>query len=73
MSQREYPRIGEIRQVQPQGMCGLCKCVLYDGHKPDRVIIVQITYMRGDDEPVKAHSECIQAAGDKLLKRLMNN
>jgi hypothetical protein len=80
MAKRQYPRIGKIEKVKPQGLCFLCDTVMLNGKRPEKRIHVEYDYFRGNDDVFKAHGECIDVLVDgkstknavKLLDRLIN-
>lgn len=66
----DYPRIGEkYRSSSKSGKCIFCGLP-----KADYRICVQITNMRGDDEVIKAHWNCIKGLRDsKLLEEILES
>lgn len=61
-----YPRVGEIRDRKPQGLCKICKC-----NKSDKEVHVEVDYFRGNDEVYKVHSSCIKGHNSEGLLNLL--
>ena len=60
----KYPRIGDIRNVRPQGLCCICK-----QPKSDCRVDVQLNWFRGEDDVHKIHRECLTAFREDFAKQ----
>lgn len=65
MKQSRYPRVGEIVRSR-RGRCRLC-----NQPKSDTAIVVQVNWLRGDDEVFAVHAACIEGKKSHELLQIL--